>query len=51
MGSLSYYCTNSEALEDVRVELNACGIEYLQMKLMDMCMWQVAFEDDEYPEK
>ena len=47
----NYYCTNSESFEDVRAKLSAGGIEYPQMKLMDMCMWQVAFEDEEYPEK
>ena len=32
--------------EIVRAELSLHGAEYPTMKLMDMCMWQVAFEQD-----
>ena len=40
--SLSY----KDDFESVRVELSAHGAEYPAMKLMDMCMWQIAFETD-----
>ena len=40
-----YYLTYKEEFEAVRAELSKCGIEYPVMKLMDMCLWQVAFEE------
>lgn len=39
-----YYLANEEKFEIVRRELSICGMQYPAMKLMDMCMWQVAFE-------
>ena len=35
-----------DEFEKLRIELNASGTEYPVMKIMDMCMWQVAFEAD-----
>ena len=39
-----YYLTYKDDFEIVRAELSLHGAEYPMMKLMDMCMWQVAFE-------
>lgn len=39
-----YYLTYKDDFEIVRAELSLHGAEYPTMKLMDMCMWQVAFE-------
>ena len=41
-----YYLSHKDEFETVRVELSIRGVEYPVMKLMDMCMWQVAFEAD-----
>lgn len=41
-----YYLSHKDEFETVRTELSTCGVEYPVMKLMDMCMWQVAFEAD-----
>lgn len=41
-----YYLTYKDDFESVRAELSTHGAEYPTMKLMDMCMWQVAFEED-----
>lgn len=41
-----YYLSHKAEFERVREELSACGTEYPAMKLMDMCMWQAAFEAD-----
>lgn len=40
-----YYLANKEEFEALRAELSKCGTEYPVMKLMDMCLWQVAFEE------
>ena len=42
-----YYLSYKDEFETMREELSAYGVEYPVMKLMDMCMWQVAFEADE----
>lgn len=39
-----YYLTYKDDFEIVRAELSLHGAEYPTMKLMDMYMWQVAFE-------
>ena len=39
-----YYLTYKDDFEIVRADLSLHGVEYPTMKLMDMCMWQVAFE-------
>ena len=41
-----YYLSHKDDFETVRAELSTRGVEYPVMKLMDMCMWQVAFEAD-----
>ena len=41
-----YYLSHKDEFESLREELSACGTRYPAMKLMDMCMWQVAFEAD-----
>ena len=41
-----YYLTYKDRFETVREELSECGTQYPAMKLMDMCMWQAAFEMD-----
>lgn len=40
-----YYLKYKDEFEKLRMELNSSGTEYPVMKLMDMCMWQVAFEN------
>jgi len=40
-----YYLTYKEEFEAVRAELSKSGIEYPVMKIMDMCLWQVAYEE------
>lgn len=42
----NYYLTYKDRFETVREELSVCGTQYPAMKLMDMCMWQAAFEMD-----
>ena len=41
-----FYLMHKDAFEAVRTELGTYGTEYPVMKIMDMCLWQVAFEDD-----
>ena len=41
-----YYLTYKDRFETVREELSECGTQYPALKLMDMCMWQAAFEMD-----
>ena len=41
-----YYLENKVAFEKEREKLSSGGTEYPMMKLMDMCMWQLAFEED-----
>ena len=43
---IEYYLDNRFEFEKVRVELSVGGIDYPAMKLMDMCMWQIGFEND-----
>lgn len=45
-----YYLSHKDKFECVREELSTCGTEYPVMKLMDMCMWQAAFEADKHVE-
>lgn len=42
----NYYLQYKDEFEALRVELNAYGTEYPVMKIMDMCLWQVAYESD-----
>ena len=39
-----FYCKYQELFEKIRMKFNCCGVEYPQMKLMDMCFWQDGFE-------
>ena len=41
-----YYLKHKDEFEKVRAELSTYGTEYPVMKIMDMCLWQVAFEND-----
>lgn len=41
-----YYLSYRDEFEAIRAELSTYGAEYPAMKLMDMCMWQAAFEND-----
>ena len=41
-----YYLSYKDEFESLRAELSTCGTQYPAMKLMDMCMWQSAFEAD-----
>lgn len=41
-----FYCDNLDVFENLRHKLSKCGIEYPPMKLMDMCFWQDAYNDD-----
>lgn len=42
-----YYLSYKNDFDNVRMELSTHGTEYPDMKLMDMCMWQAAFETNE----
>lgn len=41
-----YYVKNKDIFESVRAELSRTRVEYPPMKLMDMCMWQAAFIEE-----
>ena len=41
-----YYLLYKDKFEKVRSEISNQGIVYPVMKIMDMCLWQVAFESD-----
>lgn len=41
-----YYLSHKDEFEAVRKELCKSGMEYPVMKIMDMCMWQAAYEAD-----
>ena len=43
-----YYLSHKNRFEEVRKELCRSGIEYPAMKIMDMCLWQVSFEDNKH---
>lgn len=45
-----YYLSHKDEFESIREELSTCGTRYPAMKLMDMCMWQLAFETDKRKE-
>ncbi|MDE6016744.1 MAG: hypothetical protein K2H41_13830 [Acetatifactor sp.] len=45
-----YYLSHKYEFESLREELSTCGTRYPAMKLMDMCMWQLAFEADKRKE-
>ena len=41
-----FYLKYKDEFEKIRIAISRYGIEYPVMKIMDMCMWQVALEDD-----
>lgn len=41
-----YYVANKADFEELRAEIGASGTDYPPMKLMDMCMLQVAFAEE-----
>lgn len=41
-----YYLLHKREFDHLREELCDCEIQYPDMKLMDMCMWQAAFNDE-----
>lgn len=45
-GIASFYLDNYEELELIRSRINSSGLIYPQMKIVDMCFWQVGFDDD-----
>ncbi|MDA8227479.1 MAG: hypothetical protein M0T74_07200 [Desulfitobacterium hafniense] len=46
IGIASFYLDNYDKLERKRSQINSAGIIYPQMKIVDMCFWQVGFDDD-----
>lgn len=43
----SYYCQNINEFENLRKELATEGFCYTPMKLIDMCFWQIGFDDEQ----
>ncbi len=41
-----FYLSHKDEFEKVREELSTGGTEYPVMKIMDMCLWQVAYENE-----
>ena len=41
-----YYNDNYDIFEETRSQMNISGMEYPQMKVIDMCFWQVGFDLD-----
>lgn len=41
-----YYNDNYDMFEETRSQMNISGMEYPQMKVIDMCFWQVGFDLD-----
>ena len=41
-----YYVENSGAFEDLRKESSKGRVEYSQMKVLDMCFWQIGYKLD-----
>lgn len=42
-----FYISNYECFEKCRAEVSRNGVEYPQMKLLDMCFWQVGFDNSD----
>lgn len=40
----NFYINNNELLEKCRINISSNGLEYPQMKLIDMCFWQVGYD-------
>lgn len=45
-GIAKFYLENYNELECIRDKINSHGIIYPQMKILDMCFWQVGIDDD-----
>ena len=41
-----YYNDNYDMFEEARSQMNIFGMKYPQMKVIDMCFWQVGFDLD-----
>lgn len=46
-----FYTANYEYFEKFREEISQSGVEYPQMKLIDMCFWQVGYDKSDESEK
>lgn len=46
----AYYNAHVDALEQTRKELSAKGLQYPPMKLIDMCLWHIGYDDAGQPE-
>lgn len=44
---VDFYEQNLEKLENTRATLEACGLPYPQMKVLDMGFWQIGFDAEE----
>ncbi len=42
-----YYVANKAAFEELRAKMSTSDADYPPMKLMDMCMWHVAFAEEQ----
>lgn len=43
---LHFYKQNNDAFENVRLEISRHGVEYPPMKIVDMCFWQIGYDQD-----
>ncbi|MHB8128486.1 MAG: hypothetical protein ACYDEX_05775 [Mobilitalea sp.] len=43
---LNFYDRHYDALETVRSKISENGVEYTPMKIIDMCFWQLGYEQD-----
>ena len=43
---VDFYEENEEKLEQARSKMEVCGLQYPQMKILDMGFWQIGFERD-----
>ena len=44
---VEFYNKYYNEFENARSQMNACGMEYPQMKILDGCFWQIGFDLDE----
>lgn len=44
---VEFYNKYYDEFEDARKQMNVCGMEYPQMKILDSCFWQIGFDLDE----
>lgn len=45
MELVCFYKTNEQAFNNCRKEINQNGIEYPEMKLVDMYFWQIEYDN------